>query len=394
MTVSSYIYGQYRGTLSELFPLALKVTLLTLITLGLYRFWGKTRIRKYIWSSTLGDGDAFEYTGTGLEKFLGFLVAVVVLAVYLGIVQMLLFFGGLNYGFDLATPEGALALNGLIYVNFIALAPLIFYATYRARRYKMARTRWRGVRFGMEKGAWGYALRALGYTLLSVVTLGALVPLATFKLEEYMANRSYFGDARFEQHGRWTALYGAAKHIFFGLGLLIVGAGLGVAVDAVALAAVAAAVGYIWVAVGVVYYRVHAFRYLAAHRSLGGVIRFTAVPTTGEVVKIYIIGTLIVSLCLAVVLFIGTALFTTALGMAGSNEAGLAVVLVVVLYVAALALSGALALVLITQPTIAHFITTFTVHNADALGDIRQRASETGVDAEGFADALDIGGAI
>ena len=78
MSSSNDIHGQYRGTRGELFPLAVTVALLTLVTLGIYRFWGKTRIRKYIWSSTVGDGDAFEYTGTGLEKFLGFLVAVTV----------------------------------------------------------------------------------------------------------------------------------------------------------------------------------------------------------------------------------------------------------------------------------------------------------------------------
>ena len=41
-------------------------------------------------------GDAFEYTGTGLEKFLGFLIALVILAFYLGILQVVLTFVGFN----------------------------------------------------------------------------------------------------------------------------------------------------------------------------------------------------------------------------------------------------------------------------------------------------------
>lgn len=61
----------------------LKTSLLTLVTLGIYRFWAKTRVRKYFWSSVVGEGDGFEYTGTGIEKILVFLVAVVVLAIYL-----------------------------------------------------------------------------------------------------------------------------------------------------------------------------------------------------------------------------------------------------------------------------------------------------------------------
>ncbi|MGB0797738.1 MAG: DUF898 family protein, partial [Planktomarina sp.] len=73
----------------RLFWLAIKTTLLTVITLGVYRFWARTRIRRYIWSAIRPGGDEFEYTGTGLEKFLGFLLAVVILAVYLGILQVL-----------------------------------------------------------------------------------------------------------------------------------------------------------------------------------------------------------------------------------------------------------------------------------------------------------------
>ncbi|MCV2894381.1 YjgN family protein [Lentibacter sp. XHP0401] len=394
MSSPNDIQGQYRGTRGELFPLAIGVALLTLVTFGIYRFWGKTRIRKYIWSSTVGDGDAFEYTGTGLEKFLGFLVAIVALAIYLGIVQMLLFFAGLNYSFDPDTPQGMLALTGILYLNIFALVPLVFYAMYRARRYKMARTRWRGVRFGMEKGAWGFSARSIGYGLLTVLTLGALFPLANFKLEKYMADRSYFGDARFEQNGKWTALYGAAKHLFIGLAVLVGGVAIGGASQSESLMGIAGAVGYIWLMVGFVYYRVHAFRYMAANRTLGGEITFTATPTTGEVIKIYIIGTLVMGAVIAVFAAIGGALFAAMMSMAPMGNIGLVGVFAVVLYVIVLVLLGAMALVFITQPTIAHFITTFTVHNADALNDIRQRASETGVDAEGFADALDIGGAI
>ena len=394
MSTSGQINGQYRGTRGELFPLAISVALLTFVTLGIYRFWGKTRIRKYIWSSTVGDGDAFEYTGTGLEKFLGFLVAIVALAIYLGVVQMLLFFLGLSYSVDLETPQGILALNALIYINLFALLPLIFYAMYRARRYKMARTRWRGVRFGMEKGAWGFAARAIGYGLLTLVSFGALFPLGNFKLEKYMADRSYFGDARFEQGGKWTALYGAAKHVFIGLGVLIAGVAIGGVAQSEALMGIAVLVGYIWLMVGFVYYRVHSFRYMAENRRLGDQITFTATPTTGEVIKIYIIGALIMAVVVAVLVFIGGLLFGAAMSMAGIGNMGLVGVLGVVLYLIALVLLGAMTLVFITQPTIAHFITNFTVHNADALNDIQQRAMETGVDAEGFADALDIGGAI
>ncbi len=394
MSSSDDIHGQYRGTRSELFPLAIGVALLTLITLGIYRFWGKTRIRKYIWSSTIGDGDAFEYTGTGLEKFLGFLIAVVILAVYLGVVQILLSFLGMSYNVNPDTPEGIIVVMALIYLNILAVVPLVFYAAYRARRYKMARTRWRGVRFGMQKGAWGYAFRAMGYWLLAIVSAGLLTPLATFKLEKYMADRSWYGDGKFEQNGNWKALFPAMKHIFIGLVILFVGAVIGGALQAEALIAVGMAIGYVWLIIGMVYFRVHSFRYMAANRTLDGQITFTALPQTGEIVKIYIIGSLIIGLFIGVLALVATTVLATVAGTAGQSMMGVVGLFVVVLYVLALVIVGAMGLIFITQPSIAHFITSFTVHNASALGQIQQRASETGVDAEGFADALDIGGAI
>src|SRR5882762_4713710 len=70
----------YDGRLGPLFSLWLKVTLLAFLTLGFYRFWGRTRVRKYLWSRISLDGERFEYDGTGGELFRRFLVTLVVLA--------------------------------------------------------------------------------------------------------------------------------------------------------------------------------------------------------------------------------------------------------------------------------------------------------------------------
>src|SRR6056297_4057998 len=217
------ITGEYHGERKPLFNLAFKTALLTALTLGIYRFWAKTRIRKYIWSSVVGEGDAFEYTGTGLEKFIGFLMAIVILAVYLGIVQMILFYFGLTLFSEPSTQAEMIAQMLAIYITFFAVVPLIFFAQYRARRYKLARSRWRGVRFGMENGAWGYALRAIGHWLLTIVTLGILLPRQTFWLEKYKTDRSWYGDGRFVQEGRWSALYPAMTHLLIGVGFILAG---------------------------------------------------------------------------------------------------------------------------------------------------------------------------
>ena len=125
--------GIYRGDRTPLFKLAFATSILTLITLGIYRFWAKTRIRKYIWSSASASSDAFEYTGTGLEKFLGFLVAIVILAIYLGVVQMILFFFGVTIFREPQTQTEVIAQLLAIYATMFAVVPLVFFAQYRAR---------------------------------------------------------------------------------------------------------------------------------------------------------------------------------------------------------------------------------------------------------------------
>ena len=61
---------------------------LALLTLGFYRFWAKTRIRRYLWGHLAFEDEDLEYTGTGRELFLGFLCVVVVV--------LIPFFGGLE----------------------------------------------------------------------------------------------------------------------------------------------------------------------------------------------------------------------------------------------------------------------------------------------------------
>lgn len=398
-TPSASMPVHYTKDGSAIFKLGFKTGLLTFATLGIYRFWQKTRIRKFIWSSTSAGGDAFEYTGTGLEKFLGFLIAIVFLAVYLGVIQMVLFYLGLSMldqpdPFD---PMSTVRFLATFYISFFAVLPFLLYALYRARRYKMARTRWRGIRFGMDKGAWGYAFRAIGYGLLTLVTLGILAPFMSFKLEKYMTDRSHYGDARFQQGGNWTGLYPALKHVLIGIGLLVL-AGICGALDIPALAIIAGLVGYIWIFIGFIYYQVRSFAYLTSHKVLAGGITFDAQPRTGEVIKTYIIGGLAIGILAGIafaILGVVVGGLTAAIGSGASIGSMIGIGLLAIAgYVVVLTLVQALGLSMITQPILAHFIETITIGNPEALNAIRQRESETGVDAEGFADALDIGGAI
>lgn len=402
---TSAVTAGYSGTKAPLFRLALWNGVLTILTLGLYRFWARTKVRQYVWSSVSFAGNTMEYTGTGLEKFLGFLVAVVVLAVYLGLIQIALFYFGLHFVFEPTTEAEMLMQVGVFYISLFAVLPLILFARYRSRRYLMARTRFLGIRFGMEKPAWGYVWRAIAHGALTVVTFGLLLPRQTFWLEKYKTDRTWYGDQRFVQGGRWTGLYRAMLHFFIGAGLIVGGAVTGVVPLVLGQETEASSVlatciiilGGFWAAFGYLYYRVHSFRYLSAHKSLVDNVAFRAEPRTGSVIGIYILGTLAVAVIAGAAFAVASGIAMATVGGAvgtGAAPAPLGFVVIALLYLGVFVLAGALVLVFIVQPMIAHVVGTVTIFNPEALASIRQRAYDPGADAEGFADALDVGGAI
>ncbi|MDH3738773.1 MAG: YjgN family protein, partial [Alphaproteobacteria bacterium] len=132
------------GRRGPLFGILLVNALLGLVTLGIYRFWARTRLRQYFWNSIEIDGDLLEYTGRGLELFIGFLIVVAVLVPLFGGYSVLSTF------LQATTPDVFAAVN---FLYFITIFWLTRYAYFRARRYRLARTVWRGIRGGQDGSA-------------------------------------------------------------------------------------------------------------------------------------------------------------------------------------------------------------------------------------------------
>ena len=57
------------------------------------------------------------------------------------------------------------------------------YACYRARRYRLTRTVFRGIRFHQSGSPWSYALRSLSWWIVTAMTLGLAYPGAQASLE-------------------------------------------------------------------------------------------------------------------------------------------------------------------------------------------------------------------
>lgn len=176
-------YAQPAGTLASLISLLVGGHFLTLFTVGIYRFWLKTQLRRWYWSNTLLDGDAFEYLGTGRELLIGFLFALGILLPVYGAIVGGAFFTGL------LTPTVA----GKVFLVFFLI--LAQYAHYRARRYRMTRTVWRGLRFSQSGRGLDYAALAVLGGIGMLVTLGLATPWVRAMLEGYKVRNTWYGTA-------------------------------------------------------------------------------------------------------------------------------------------------------------------------------------------------------
>src|SRR5688572_5770871 len=70
----------FTGVRGDFRWLVIRGAMLELVTLGFYRFWLATDMRRHLWSHTPVGGDAPEYTGTAKELLIGFLFALAILA--------------------------------------------------------------------------------------------------------------------------------------------------------------------------------------------------------------------------------------------------------------------------------------------------------------------------
>ena len=183
-------------------PGLLKLTLvnflLGVITLGFYRFWAKTNVRRHIWSSVHVNGEPLEYTGTGMELFKGFLVVFFVLLLpYILAVAVISLVQG---------PESVLAIT-LQYAFILAVYVLWGFAVYKARKYQLSRTNWRGIRGTLVGSAMTYSLLYFGSLLAKSMSFGWATPVMNTVLQEQITNDMRFGDAAFKFKGRAGPLY-------------------------------------------------------------------------------------------------------------------------------------------------------------------------------------------
>jgi uncharacterized membrane protein YjgN (DUF898 family) len=359
----------FSGDRKAFFHLVARGAGLEFLTVGFYRFWLVTDVRRHLWSHTSVDGDAAEYTGRARELLIGFLIALAILVpVYLA--------------YFLASLE---AERLQAFASFPLLAFLYVFgqfAIYRARRYRLTRTVWRGVRFWMSGSGWAYAARAALWGLLMVLTLGLLLPWRDAALERYKMQNSYYGNLQggFEgngwelfKRGWWLWLLAPVAFYVFPLAPFVYGA-----------------------------FKAVQWRWWLSGIRFGGV-RLQSTLRRGELIGLYwkvvgwvllLVAALVAYLALCAVLVAsmdGTPLDQFFKPLVFSQNIPLLVLAGVGYLMLALALNVVMRVYLLRDLWV-RVIASTSVHGIEAAANVAARGDLANALGEGFADGLDVAG--
>ena len=187
----------FHGNGGTLFGIQIVNAFLTSLTLGIYYFWAKVRVRRYLFGQTEVEGDRFEYHGTGKELFRGAVKAVLIFGVPLALVNTVPLMTGQS-----AMVEGLVKiLSYVIFMTFFAVAVV------GSRRYRLSRTSWRGIRFSFRGVTTDFIKLFLRGTVLSFLTLGLYTPIFLTRQYAFLTSNSYFGDRKFAFDGQGRDLF-------------------------------------------------------------------------------------------------------------------------------------------------------------------------------------------
>ncbi|MHA6724127.1 YjgN family protein [Sphingomonas sp. RS2018] len=179
----------FDGTWRDYAPIAFTNLLLMIVTLGIYRFWAKTRERRYLWAHTRFIDDRLEWTGTGKELFIGFVLVLLVIGVPMLLLQL---------GIQALIARDQALFAGLLGILFyLAILFLFGLARFRALRYRLSRTVWHGISGGSDDQGFDYAVQATWMPIVGGFALGLLIPWSLVGLWNEKWARMSFGPHNF-----------------------------------------------------------------------------------------------------------------------------------------------------------------------------------------------------
>jgi len=404
---------EYDGRNAQFAKIVVVNAIYQLLTGMIFRFWARTRERKYLWSHVRLGEDRLEYTGTGLELFLGFLIvlAVVIFPVIGGFTLAMVLFGDNPVVF------------GVVYVAYILVIVLLMHmAIYRARRYRLTRTLWRGIRGTLTGSSVKYALAAMGYMVVVMLSFGLAAPVMRIGLMRREIENMHLGNRPFTFDGKAGELFRLWILPWLTLPLLLAllfASGMydSPAFDPMASEAVeprevnggvaaATMFGYVLFILAMAWYRVTEFRYLAGRVGFEG-MRFSSKLGFARVFWIHFSSYLVMFgfFALMIALFVGaifafvdTDILMAAASdeidpetvMAGMDHERLGAVVMLLFFLFAIG-SHVVNRVLVFHRMAHAVVTSLAISGTQDFSQVTQALDEAPKVGEGLADAFDLG---
>ncbi|AFM11832.1 YjgN family protein [Turneriella parva] len=181
----------FSGKGGELFVLLIKNLFLTLITLGVYNFWGRVNLQRYFFESTSVAGGRFGWHATGKERFIAFLKASLIFAAIIGVNTLLV--------------QISPYLGIILPLAFLLLLPAIIVAQFR---YRLSRTSFNQIRFRFTGKAGNLAAITLKGGLLTIITFGIYGAWLAADVRKFLYRHTTIGTSSLDYDGTGGAIFG------------------------------------------------------------------------------------------------------------------------------------------------------------------------------------------
>ncbi len=394
----------FSGKRGALFKIALMNALLTILTLGIYRFWAKTRIRRFFWSNIRIHKEPLEYTGTAMELLIGFLVVLAILVPLFAVYEGALFLVS-------RSPDGFQI--GLQVLYAFALLGFFQYAFYRMWRYRFSRTTWRGVRFSQAGSAWKYMGLTLAWLLITVGTLGLAYPWLRHAQWKYRIEHLHYGQQPFAYGG--TALDLAKRWVFVIVPPIVILTIIALIEYETLMAlveyfppnpeqnfdqlqSITGQLAWVFATIGLLYLTIPVLYIWYRVRELNFVVNQSGLAGAGFRARIRssaIIGWIVVT---GATLFIFVGIPGGFIALAFENSPALqdllgswSIGLIILGFLALMVISSVVVTVILSNGIIRHIFSNISIINPAALASVTQATATKPEFGEGLADALDVG---
>lgn len=200
MEISDDSHLRFTAKGFELFRIYLKNIVLTALTLGVYSFWGRVAIKKYLYTNTFLFEEPFNYHVTGYERLMGFLKGAGFIFLYSSLMS------GFGYILTNWISEEILGMIFPLFnmILFLAITPLIMVGS---ERFRLSRTSYRNLRFkfdGSPRELYQIYFKGI---VLSVLTFGIYLPWFSIQIVKFFRSHTCYGNERFQFDGNGKEMF-------------------------------------------------------------------------------------------------------------------------------------------------------------------------------------------